>query len=85
MSISLTSRARGFKKSLNVRTIREMSFGAIFVTHISEFVFDRDKENNDQSDLKQSVTLKMRLTTILTGRLTCTNNSFSAKFGILKW
>ena len=31
-----------------------MSFGVIFATHISEFVFDRDEENNDQSDFEAS-------------------------------
>ena len=49
-----------------------------YIEDISEFLFDRDEENNDQS----AVTLKMRLTTILGRTLACTNNSFLAQLCI---
>ena len=42
-----------------------------------QFFLDRDEEYNDQSVLKQAETLKMRLTTIVTRTLICTNNSLT--------
>ena len=62
-----------------------MSFGTIFVTQMtyqSLFLTEMKKTVNNQI-LKQAVTLKMGLTTILAQTLTYTNNLFLAELCIL--
>ena len=70
-------------QEITKRTIKGMSFGTVFVTQTYRSLFLTEmKKTMINQILKQAVTLKMRLTMILTRRLTCTNNSFLAKLCI---